>query len=737
MSRRFLQTYFPLLLVLVTLIAYLPMTRATFIWDDDDYLTANTIYDTPTALHDIWFQPSYSPQYYPVVFTMFYIEHAIYGGFNALGYHLVNVLLHAANAILLWLVLRRLKVPGAMLAAAVFALHPLMAESVSWVTERKNTLSLLFFLSSLLAYLRFGFQHRIRRESGGLMSLGIPGGDWGFYALSLLFYVLALLSKSVTCGLAPVLVLLIWWKRPRGSMLQYLLTIPYFVFGLAAGLYTAHLEVTHVGAFGADWKLTGVQRILLASRDLCFYVYKLLLPVHLSLYYDRWTIDPRVWWQWLFPVVVLGVLAALALSIRRIGRGPLAAAIAFIALVFPALGFFSIYPFVFSWVADHFVYHASTVFIAAISAVLTLAARRFFPGRADLRLLAAIPLLAVLGILTTLTSANFASPETLWASVINYNPEHPNFNALAGMSSVLSAQAEAARRTGNLAEAQRLMDEAHAYDQRSLEERPDNPVIYHNFAAYYLFNNKPELALEPALKSVDLSKNDPRMWARLSQVYHELHQLDKAIDAARMAVNLQKRRVAYHITMARLLLEKGDEDRARQYIANVLQYLAPRNSDAHLLLGTIYVRHDKLLDAIAEFRQAVEVNPENLEAQDALARAIALNPMTTPTDFQQAMESIGVALKATNGMNSAYLDTLGLLLARAGQYKDAYGIWQDALQKAQPSDTATIADIRRHLVQYIPPGATAPAETSPATSQAGRAPGTEPSMPAATTRGAP
>src|SRR5215468_9171336 len=177
------------LLVVVTVAAYLPALHAGFVWDDDSYVTDNAALRSVDGLRRIWFEPGAEPQYYPLTFTTFWVEYHLWG-LQPFGYHLVNVFLHAVNALLVWLILRRLRLPGAWFAAAVFALHPMQVESVAWISERKNVLSGLLFLSALLVYLRAeGTDGAARRSS------------WLAYGVVGVLFVGALLSKTVTCTL--------------------------------------------------------------------------------------------------------------------------------------------------------------------------------------------------------------------------------------------------------------------------------------------------------------------------------------------------------------------------------------------------------------------------------------------------------------------------------------------------------------------------------------------------------
>jgi hypothetical protein len=256
-------------LVLLTLIAYSPLLKARFIWDDDRYVTHNRMLRDAEGLKRIWTEKGATPQYYPLVHTMFWVEYHLWG-VNPIGYHLVNVILHAAGGVMLWLALRRLRVPGAWLAAAIFLLHPIQVESVAWVTERKNVLAGLLFFSSIWAYLRFA---RIELDENK------PA--WGWYLPSLALFAGALFSKTIACSMPAVMVLILWWKR-KLSWKQIVALLPFFAIGLFMALGTAAMERNIVGAGGEEWALTPMQRILIAGRATCFYAGKLIWPVHLT-----------------------------------------------------------------------------------------------------------------------------------------------------------------------------------------------------------------------------------------------------------------------------------------------------------------------------------------------------------------------------------------------------------------------------------------------------------------------
>ena len=306
-------------IVLITAVAYLPILRGGFIWDDDTQITENRLLRTLAGLRSIWFEPG-PLQYYPLTQTTLWLEYHLWG-LRPLGYHLVNVMLHALTAGLVWLVLDRLAVPGAWMAAAVFALHPVHVESVAWATELKNVQAGVFSLLALLLYFRFA----LGRRSAVL------------YLLAFVTFVLAVLSKTVACTVPAAALVCVWWKRRplgRGDVVPL---VPFFLVGLAGGLGTAMVEKYQVGAQGADWTLSTADRCVLAGRALWFYAAKLVAPVRLSFIYPHWEIDARAWWQWRFPLAAVGALAVLWGFRARIGRGPLAAVLYFAITLAPAL----------------------------------------------------------------------------------------------------------------------------------------------------------------------------------------------------------------------------------------------------------------------------------------------------------------------------------------------------------------------------------------------------------------
>jgi hypothetical protein len=193
------------LLAFLVVIAYLPALKGGFIWDDDAHISDNTMLRSLRGLWAIWFEPGATYQYYPLSFSVFWLEYHLWG-LDTFGYHLVNVFLHLAAVLLFWRVLKQLRVPGAWLAAGLFALHPVMVMSVAWMTELKNTLSTCLALGSMLAYLRFA--------DVGKDETMPTTGRWRFYALAPVLFQLALFAKTAVSFVPVTLLLVLWWRKP-------------------------------------------------------------------------------------------------------------------------------------------------------------------------------------------------------------------------------------------------------------------------------------------------------------------------------------------------------------------------------------------------------------------------------------------------------------------------------------------------------------------------------------------
>jgi tetratricopeptide (TPR) repeat protein len=579
---RFLWLLLPALL-LVMFAAYHPAWHGGLLWDDDDHVTRAEL-RSAAGLGRIWFEVGATQQYYPVVHTAFWVLHRVAGD-DTLGYHLVNIALHALSAFLLGVILRRLAIPigAAVLSAVIFALHPVQVESVAWITELKNTLSGVLYLAAALTYLRFD---RARRTRDHALALGL--------------FVLALLAKSVTATLPAGLLVVWWWQRGRLEWRRDVVPlVPFFALGLSAGLMTAWVERTFIGAQGVEYQLTLVERVLVAGRATWFYLATLAWPSNLIFIYPRWQVSQAAWWQYLFPFGVVVLLAALW-AVRHRSRAPLAAVLFFILTLSPALGFINVYPFRFSFVADHFQYLASIGIIAFVAAGVVSLAGRWRVRAAAATTTLVVGLGALLAMLTWQQSREYVDAEILYRVTIARNPAcWMAYNNLGALK--LHAGAAELR-------------EAIAAIQTSLQINPDNPEALNNLGVAWQALGRFEDARSAHARAVALSPGFADAHNNLGAALQLLGRLDEAATEFREAIRLKPRVANAHHNLGMVLTLEGQIDAAIAEITEALR-LDPNDAEAYLSLGNALKRLGRPEDALAQYLKAARLKPGYAEAR--------------------------------------------------------------------------------------------------------------------------
>ncbi len=360
-----------LILIGIVFIAYTQVFKADFIWDDESHLTQNPCVIGPLGLKEIW--TTTQAVYYPLVLTTFWALHK-FVGLNPLPYHGLNVLLHALSAILLWRVLRLLQVRGAWLGAALWALHPVMVQSVAWVTELKNTQSCVFYLFSILFFLRWEDQ-RVSAPRGPQRQIGHCPSL--VFALSLLSFLLATLSKPSVVMLPFVLALCVWWMRGKVRWRDTLALAPFALISIVASAWTIWEQRFHARAVGPDWLETMPEHLIIAGKAVWFYLGKLVWPHPLIFIYPRWHVDSSNVVEYLPLLAVIAIIIAFWFVRAQWGRALFFAAAYYVISLFPVLGFFSVYFFRYSFVSDHFQYLASMGPLALIGAGIARLLARF------------------------------------------------------------------------------------------------------------------------------------------------------------------------------------------------------------------------------------------------------------------------------------------------------------------------------------------------------------------------
>lgn len=550
-------------ILLLGLFAYAPVVDAGFIWDDDDYVELNPLLVEEGGLSEIW-NPSSpkNPQYYPLVFTTFWVEMRLWG-LDPTGYHIDNVLLHLAGTALLFLLLRRVRVPGAWLVAAAFALHPVIVESVAWVAERKNVLSGVFYFLSAHAYLTFD-QTRKR--------------PW--YAAALLCFFLALTAKTVTASLPIALGLLFFWKEGRIEWRRIVTLGPMIALGFVMGMLTRSHEYEHVISKTTILNdLTPPDRLLIAGRALWFYPAKVFWPKDFAFIYERWDIDPSALVQWGFPLLAAAFIAGtFFLYLRgRLPRGPFAAILFYGATIFPALGFVNVAPMRFSFVADHFQYLASIGSFLIGTAVLVTLLRRFGAERAFP--VAAGVIALGLAMLTRQQVAHYHDLGTLWGHTARLSPNNPM---------VLNSYANWLRKQSD-PELRKLAAE---YNERAIQlgDRENQLLGQSNLAILKLREGDYQAALEEADRALALNPGFPLTMKVRGEALYRLGRLDEA-----------------ELTLRQILSQKVDAEGGR-HAWDIRRRVD--DSRVYAILGFVQRDQKKDAEAVASFERALEIDPE-------------------------------------------------------------------------------------------------------------------------------
>ena len=570
---------FALAVVVVTLLAYRPALGGKFVWDDDRWTLGITgLLKDFSGLTAMWFRPGALMQYYPLVGTSFWLDYHFWGLWTV-PYHVENILLHACAALLFWKLLERLKLPAAWLACLVFALHPVMVESVAWITERKNVLSLVFYLGCLLCYERY---ERERSAGRGRAS----------YLAALALCLGALLSKTTAFSIPPVILLVAWWKRGRLRWVEDVMpSLPFFGLAIALGLVTAWVERTNVGASGGSWALSIPQRVLLAGRALWFYAGKFLWPTSLCFVYPRWRLDPGSLVLWLYPVSALCVLAGLWLARKRVGRGPVAVAFFYAGTLFPVLGFMNAYYMRYSFVADHWVYVSALGLVTGVVVLVARLAERWrkpglLPGFA-------IMVVPVLVLLTWNQSASFQNMESLWRSTLEHNPN--SFMPQSNLGVLLLQQGQ--------------LDEAGIHLEKALELRPDLAGVHNNYGYLLMQQGRVGDAIPFFRQALDLSPDMADAHMNLGDAWLRQGRLAQAVEQYQAALTSQPTNVVVLYKLCWVMGSAADAEVRNGHKAVEYGEKASRLTDAksEVVLGVLaaaYAESGNYDEALSTARRA-------------------------------------------------------------------------------------------------------------------------------------
>lgn len=729
-----------LLLVVITFAAYQPVWHARYIWDDDILLTGNEAVKSFAGLRTIWLTTELA-DYFPVTSSLFLLQWQLWGD-TPLGYHLVNVLLHALAAVLWWRILARLKVPGAWLAATIFALHPVNVESVAWISELKNTLAMAFYTLATLAWLkaeetgaaseaqgaRFSSTPADPADGGPdmvsaafgavtrpLSSALVPPPAW--YWLSFAAFVLALLSKTAVAPFPAVLLAFAWWRRGRIAWRDLRRSLPFFaaagVLALVTIWFQYHRAIGSTVVRDDDfWS-----RLACAGRAVWFYLGKALLPHDLVIVYPRWAVDGASVWSHLPGLLLVAVAVACWRHRDRWGRGWLFAWGYFVAMLLPILGFFNVGAMRYSLVADRWQYFSIIVPIAVVAAGITAGWRKLggsampaapWPGRRDwargagtglaLYAAATVLLVVLLGTVTWRQCHMYRDLDTLWDVTLTRNPDC----------------AIAHNDVGNRLYNEGRLDEAIAHFEKALAVLPEYEMAQYNYACALLDRSDIPGAIDRFERAVRIEPNFGKARYNLGTTLLKQGRLEEAIVHLRSAVTILPKDARAHNNLASAYLQNN------QYRAAVRHYeialdIDPNRASAWNNLGRALLQLGCVDEAITPLRRAEELLPDDplvrsnlgeaLERAGRLPEAIVqyekllvLQPGTAGDEIDlgrllvengraaDAIPHLLNALELSPGDADAY-DNLGGALLQTGQVAEAVVQYRKAIE-AQPAHAA-------------------------------------------------
>lgn len=649
---------------------YASSLRGDFLWDDDLHISANETIVGPLGLKEIW--TSSRALYFPLTLTNFWVQHALWG-LEPFGYRVVTLFFHASAALLLWRVLHALKVPGAWLGAALWALHPVQVESVAWICELKNTQSAFFFLAAILTWTRWLETTRPPSASSGR----------GAYVATLGLAVLAILSKPSTVMLPVVLGLCTWWQRGRIDWRDALRLVPFFGLSALAAGWTIWEQKFNSGAIGEAWNQSLAERFAIAGRIIWFYLGKLLWPESLSFIYPRWQIDGTN--PWVYAGVFAATVVAVVLWLGRNGRlRPLFFGGGyFVALLFPVLGFFSVYFFRYSFVGDHFQYLASMGPLALVGAGLAR-----LPGK--LGTLAGGVVVAGLALLTTSHTGAYLSQEALWRDTLAKNPAADM--AWFNLSDVLS-------RDGR-------HEEAITAIERGLALRPDDPFAFNDLGNEYVLLGRPAEAVAFFERSLQIAPNHPSAHNNFGNALSDLGRFEQALHHLQRAVEIEPDNADYLNNLGVALAKAGRPEEGLTTLERA-HTLRPDDAATHDNLAGALRALGRTDDALKHHAEALRLRPDWPEALANQGRTwrVAGNPEAALGPLERALAlkpALGVAraqyayaLAELNRPNDALAElwrateleptsaeahlNYGSLLAQVGRLEQAVAAFETAI----------------------------------------------------------
>jgi tetratricopeptide (TPR) repeat protein len=685
---------------------YWPSLCGDWLWDDDQLVANNALVHDPYGLWKIWFQPGSSLDFQPLKGSVVWLQWLLWGS-NTLGYHLTNVFLHIVGALLVWRLLSKFGLRRAWLGGLIFAIHPVQVESVAWIAELKNTLSLPPFLLAMCAWLDYDERGKERD-----------------YFLSLGLFLTAMLCKPTMVMFPVVILLYAWWKRGRIGWKDVKASAPFFVVSLVLGLVTAWF--LHHYAVEEDAVTMGgfFSRLACAGLAIAFYFSKCFLPLGLLPIYPLWVIDPPTPWQFLPWPILLAVIYWLWTKRGSWGRHALLGLGFFLINLALFIGFNAAAYMKYTWVMDHLLYIPIIGLIGLVVAASEQMEKRLFTPIRYCGIGLATGVMLLLAWLSHAYAAKYLNSETLWTYELQHNSEaylaHNNLGtillehgripeAIEHYEEALRIDPDFALANNNLGNA--LLDtgrtpEAIEHYERAVRVSPDNSAMHYNLGGALLRTGRTSEAIEQfelALRIDPTNSSahfDPVIYARmhytLGNTLQHTGRLPEATEQYEQAVQLQPDNAEARYSLGNALFQTGRLTEAIEQYEQDLR-IEPNHAEAHGNLGLALQQSGRLPEAIDQYKQALLLQPEYAEAHYNLGNALYQTGQLT-----EAIDEYEEALRVKPDYVEAH-DNLGVALYRTGRKSAAMEQFEQALH-INPNNV----DARKNLAQLQALQQTAP-----------------------------
>jgi tetratricopeptide (TPR) repeat protein len=668
------------MLALVTIALFWPATSYDFVnYDDPEFLTANPHVQGGLSWEGVkWaFRNTEQADYWAPLMWLSHMLACQCFGLNAWGHHLINVLLHATNTVLVFIVFQRItRASGrSLVLAALFAWHPLRVESVAWVTERKDVLSMLFWMLALWAYSRYAegqMQNAERKAQNAEIRFPIPHHVSRYYLLALGSFALGLMSKPMLVTLPCVLLLLDYWplerfKRERTGRLVAE-KVPFFVLAAAVSVVTFAVQ-NHGGALAMDKGLPLGARVGNALISFCRYLGKLCWPTNLAVFYPHpghWPVGQVL----LAGGFILGTSVLLYVGRRRYPF-LLMGWLWYSGTLVPTIGLVQSGA---QAIADRFTYLPSLgVLILAIWGAHELAKRWRCPVMA-LRV-TAVALLVLCLVATHRQLEHWHDSETLFRHALRVTEN--NWLAHNNLGTALDAKGQTSEAISQFQEAIRL--------------KPDDANLHYNLGAALAKKGRTDEAISQYQEAIRLKPRIAEAHYSLGSMLAQKGRTDEAISHYQEAIRLKPTYADAHYSFGNALARKGQISEAISQFQEAIR-LKSNYADAHYNLGNELVKRGQIEEAVSHYWESIRLKPDYAEAHYNLANALAGKGQINEAvnQFKEA-----IRLKPDNA-DARY--NLASVLAAKGQTDEAIRQFQEAI-RLRPDDAEAHCSLGNELAR--------------------------------------